>query len=76
MVLIKPISGRRHLLLALLSFAVLGTDDAQARGRRGSGGGRRGGSGGRHSGSSGGCGSKGGPGYRKPNGKCAGWKDR
>lgn len=25
-------------------------------------------------GGSGGCGSKGGPGYRKANGKCAGWK--
>ena len=63
---------RRLFGAALLAgLAGLVANEAQARGRR-SGGSRSHTTGG---GGRGGCGSRGGPGYRKANGKCAGHKD-
>ena len=67
--------NRRLFLLGGLVAAVIAIlETVEPRGRSG---GRRetGGGSGRGGGSSG-CGSRGGPGYRKPNGKCAGWNDR
>lgn len=65
---------KRRLFSAALIAGLAGlvANDAQARGRRGGGGSRSYSSGG---GGRGGCGSRGGPGYRKANGKCAGHKD-
>lgn len=62
---------RRGFFAALIAAAAVAViPDAQARGR--SGGRRLGRSSG---GARGGCGSRGGPGYRKANGKCASHQD-
>ena len=59
---------RRGFFAALLAVAAVAiAPDADAKGRRRSGGGKA-----RRSGGRGGCGSRGGAGYRKANGKCAG----
>lgn len=75
-------NSRRSFFATLLVGLATTPLIAEARGGRG-GGGRRAGVSGRRSGSAGyvgsgndgGCGSKGGPGYRKANGKCASWRD-
>lgn len=54
-------------LFAVLALPLITVDAEARRGRTGSGY--------RRGGGSRGCGSKGGPGYRKPNGQCASWKD-
>lgn len=64
---------KRRLFAAWVVAALIGNDamaKSKSGGRRSSSGGRSGG------GRSRGCGSRGGPGYRKPNGQCAGWRDR
>lgn len=71
----------KHLmiLLAALSFVfAVGTVEAKGHGSGHSTKSQsihRTGSGVKKGGGSGGCGSRGGPGYRKANGKCASWKD-
>ena len=69
--------SRRNLLLAILGAASIGVSlPVQAKGRKGSAGsgrsnpGRSGGSQ-QSGGKSSGCGSRGGAGFRKANGKCA-----
>lgn len=60
---------RAFLMLVLAAVPII----AEARGRRG--GMRYRSAGSASGGSSGGCGSRGGPGYRKANGKCASWRN-
>ena len=80
----QRMTSTRRSFFGWLAVAVIATAtstvtvDAEAKGRGGrrSGGGSRAGKGsGKSGGGSRGCGSRGGPGYRKPNGQCAGWKD-
>lgn len=62
---------RRSFFAALFVALALPTESQARGGRRGGGSSRRSG-GGYSGGHSGGCGSRGGAGYRKANGKCAG----